>query len=72
MDTNFLRETLLQGHYRLNDELEIRKQRANARNRLKRLRSQCPEAASNESCFLSENIDFYEWELHDFCMKIPW
>lgn len=39
MDTNFLRETLLQGHYRLNDELEILKQRANARNRLKRLRS---------------------------------
>ena len=72
MDTSFLRETLLQGQYRLNDELEILKQRANARNRLKWLRSNCQEVTNNESCFLSENIDFYECELHDCCMKIPW
>ena len=72
MDTSFLRETLLQGQYRLNDELEILKQRANARNRLKGLRSNCQEVANNESCLLSEDIDFYECELHDCCMMIPW
>ena len=41
MDTSFLRETLLQGRYRLNDELEILKARSDSRTRLKWLRNNC-------------------------------
>jgi hypothetical protein len=48
MDTSFLRETLLQGKYRLNDELEILKARSDARTRLKWLRSNCHENSSLE------------------------
>ena len=48
MDTSFLRETLLQGKYRLNDELEILKARSDARTRLKWLRSNCSENASQD------------------------
>ena len=48
MDTSFLRETLFQGKYRLNDELEILKARSDARTRLKWLRSNCHENTSLE------------------------
>eukprot|EP00435_Cladocopium_sp_Y103_P018806 s1370_g4.t1 len=57
MDNSFLRETLMQGQYRLNDELEILKQRANARNRLKWLRSNCQGNDSNESLVLLVNTE---------------
>ena len=43
MDTSFLRETLLRGKYRLNDELEILKARLDKRTRLKWLKSNCDE-----------------------------
>ena len=38
MESNFLRETLRRGHYKLNDEQEVLKDRASARNRLKWLK----------------------------------
>jgi hypothetical protein len=41
MDTSFLRETIMQGKYRLNDELEILKARSDSRTRLKWLRNNC-------------------------------
>eukprot|EP00435_Cladocopium_sp_Y103_P030271 s3530_g7.t1 len=43
MATSFLRETILQGKYRLNDELEILKARSDSRTRLKWLRNTCQE-----------------------------
>ena len=48
MDSGFLRETLLQGKYRLNDELEILKARSDARTRLKWLRSNCNDEPGQE------------------------
>ena len=47
MDTSFLRETLLRGKYRLNDELEILKARLDKRTRLKWLKSNCDEEPCN-------------------------
>ena len=53
METSFLRETLKIGKYRLNDELQVLKDRSNARNRLKWLRSNCePTWVCNDGCFL--------------------
>ena len=48
MEASFLRNTLKYGRYRLNDELEILKQRSNSRNRLKWLRNTC-----GDSCCLA-------------------
>ena len=45
MENNFLRETLQLGRYKLNDELEVLRDRASTRNRLKWLKS---EKAMNE------------------------
>ena len=47
MDTSFRRETLLQGKYRLNDELEILKARLDKRTRLKWLKSNCDDEPCN-------------------------
>jgi transposase InsO family protein len=48
MEGQFLRETLRQGHYCLHDADEVLKNRANARNRLKWLRSAACEMSSNQ------------------------
>ena len=61
METSFLRETLRLGRYRLNDELEILKNRATNRNRLKWLNKSCTGSdhqGCNDDCFLLENLDF--------------
>lgn len=61
METSFLRETLRLGRYRLNDELEILKNRATNRNRLKWLNKSCTSSdhqGCNDECFLLENLDF--------------
>ena len=61
METSFLRETLRLGRYRLNDELEILKNRATNRNRLKWLNNSCTGSdhqGCNDDCFLLENLDF--------------
>ena len=54
METSFLRETLKLGRYRLNDELQVLKERSNARNRLKWLKNSCsePSCLCNDECFL--------------------
>ena len=54
METSFLRETLRLGRYRLNDELQVLKERSNARNRIKWLKSSCSEThcLCNDDCFL--------------------
>ena len=39
MEASFMRETLRVGHYRLHDEGEVLKDRANARNRIKWLQT---------------------------------
>ena len=54
METSFLRETLKLGRYRLNDELQVLKERSNARNRIKWLKSSCtdPVCLCNDECFL--------------------
>ena len=57
MDTSFLRETLLQGKYRLNDELEILKAWLDKRTRLKWLKSNCAEADCNAPSLLCESFD---------------
>ena len=57
MDTSFLRETLMQGKYRLNDELEILKARLDKRTRLKWLKSNCAEANCNAPSLLCESFD---------------
>lgn len=53
METSFLRETLKQGRYRLNDELEVLKAKASARNRLKWLRTSGDDHACTDECFLN-------------------
>ena len=62
METSFLRETLRLGRYRLNDELEVLKNRATNRNRLKWLKGSCDQESHtnscNDECFLSLNIGF--------------
>ncbi len=55
MEASFLRETLRIGRYRLNDEQSVLKNRSNARNRLRWLRTSCPSAEeqsweSNDEC----------------------
>ena len=60
METNFLRETLKWGHYKLHDELEVLKNRATARNRLRWLKGDSDGHTSgpcNDACFL-ESFDF--------------
>jgi hypothetical protein len=56
METSFLRETLKIGRYRLNDELEILKNRASSRNRLRWLKTS-ESKECNDECFL--NIGFF-------------
>lgn len=60
MENNFLRETLRIGRYKLNDELEVLKDRASSRNRLKWLKSN-EELGEEEANVLVweilENID---------------
>ena len=51
METSFLRETLVQGRYKLHDELAVLKNRASSRNRIKWLKEASQE--SNDDCFLS-------------------
>eukprot|EP00435_Cladocopium_sp_Y103_P018074 s4573_g4.t1 len=62
MENSFLRETLKIGYYKLHDELEVLKNRASSRNRLKWLRSSSAEEsaphACNDECFVSYNNDF--------------
>ena len=79
MDTSFLRETLLQGKYRLNDELEILKARSDARTRLKWLRSNCHENTSLEpspcqNFWSFASVNFIPWQ-GDFscfpCIRYP-
>jgi hypothetical protein len=48
MEGQFLRETLRQGRYCLHDENEILKSRANARNRLKWLKTTAEEMSSHQ------------------------
>ena len=55
METSFLRETLKLGRYRLNDELEILKNRASSRNRLRWLRA-ADTKGCNDECFLNIGI----------------
>ena len=60
METNFLRETLKWGHYKLHDELEVLKNRATARNRMRWLKGDSSDHTSgpcNDACFL-ESFDF--------------
>ncbi len=58
MESSFLRETLKHGRYRLHDELEVLKNRATSRNRIKWLKEetdkrQCGSPANcNDACFL--------------------
>ena len=72
MDTSFLRETLLQGKYRLNDELEILKARSDARTRLKWLRSNCHENSSLEpspwqNFWSFASVNFIPWQGDSSC-----
>ena len=55
MEGSFLRETLKLGRYRLNDELEILKDRASSRNRLRWLKT-ADAKGCNDECFL--NVGF--------------
>jgi hypothetical protein len=60
MENAFLRETLKIGQYRLHDELEVLKNRASSRNRLKWLKGEQAEqhgSKCNDVCFL-ENFVF--------------
>lgn len=57
METSFLRETLKLGQYKLHDELEILRNRASARNRLRWLKGDYESKPCNDACFL-ENFDF--------------
>ena len=51
METSFLRETLIQGRYKLHDELAVLKNRASTRNRIKWLKEN--SQSSNDECFLT-------------------
>jgi len=55
MENSFLGETLRIGHYKLHDELEVLRNCASARNRLRWLRGQAHDRSSN-TC--SEGPDF--------------
>ena len=60
MENAFLRETLKIGQYRLHDELEVLKNRASSRNRLKWLKGEQTDphgSRCNDVCFL-ENFGF--------------
>jgi len=60
MENTFLRETLRLGHYKLHDELEVLKDRASSRNRLRWLKGETPiqhGSGCNDACFL-ENFSF--------------
>ena len=58
METSFLRETLRLGKYRLNDELAVLKSRSNARNRIRWLKSSCPE--ETPACVCHDECLFYQ------------
>lgn len=51
METSFLRETLVQGRYKLHDELSVLKNRASARNRIKWLKDSVQPC--NDDCFVT-------------------
>ena len=51
METSFLRETLIQGRYKLHDELAVLKNRASTRNRIKWLKDN--SQPGNDDCFLT-------------------
>ena len=51
METSFLRETLIQGRYKLHDELAVLKNRASSRNRIKWLKDAAD--GNNDDCFHS-------------------
>ena len=84
MDSSFLRETLRLGKYRLNDELEILKNRASNRNRLKWLKNNCAapddsfdqacNPGCNDQCFLVENFGFLGVWIPYRCIHLlaPW
>lgn len=62
MEGSFLRETLRLGKYRLNDEQSVLKNRSNARNRIRWLRTSCPPEEepsweSNDECPIAENFE---------------
>ena len=60
MENSFLRETLKVGQYKLHDELEVLKNRASSRNRLRWLKCESTDSHGskcNDTCFL-ENFDF--------------
>ena len=62
MESSFLRETLRHGKYRLHDELEVLKNRASSRNRIKWLKNESTDsqqghsANCNDTCFLNHKI----------------
>ena len=62
MESSFLRETLRHGKYRLHDELEVLKNRASSRNRIKWLKNESLDsqqghsANCNDTCFLNHKI----------------
>ena len=62
MESSFLRTTLHHGHYKLHDELEILKNRASSRNRIKWLKDTCTtpltEHGCNDECLLAINNGF--------------
>lgn len=51
METSFLRETLVQGRYKLHDELSVLKNRASVRNRIKWLKDSVQPC--NDDCFVT-------------------
>ena len=61
MDSNFLRETLELGKYLVHDELEVLKNRASARNRVRWLKTSCDHPTNvtgcNENCFMCLNTE---------------
>ena len=61
MENTFLRETLRLGHYKLHDELEVLKNRASSRNRLRWLKGESTNqhgSGCNDVCFL-EDFSFF-------------
>lgn len=59
MESSFLRETLKLGRYKLNDELEVLKARATARNRVKWLKTTQDGPCSSQCmlCMAQNNLE---------------
>eukprot|EP00435_Cladocopium_sp_Y103_P021027 s1842_g5.t1 len=87
MENSFLRETLQSGRYRLNDELEILKERSDSRTRLKWLRaggneascnvldhSQMPKLWVHETCrqFRDRLVNKEDRSWFDNCLAVAW